>query len=859
MKAVYVLRKPICALFLAAACSGIQVAAKPFDYDSRFVLDFVASDCAASLQNVKADWGYYRQHKTHHGELRVADPAHPGIFVSAPYNACDATVDWTHVTWRGELGGGGLAISLRANVDDGRGRGVPKRDGWTPWLPLGANAARLEIPAALDGKSYVQCRLELTGGCTVCEVQIHKRVQLRDHPRLLLSPALVSRTRTRIAADRRIRDVYDRWLSALRKAAEDGAMQKNKNAWTLGWQMTAVGVGWQLSRESVFLNAQKRVLARMESDWAQGLGHFDRPALLGGAFVGLDMVFNDLTPEEQRRFGRALLTLADKQYATWRFSDLSNQAYVNAAKPMFAGLVLAGEGVDDEKALRYLRFAEDTLRLHLVPASNLWAADDGGWGEGHGYCHFTHGDFALETLAWSTATGEDLFQIANFFRFLSQWQVYETRPWSGYLAKFNDDKGQTSFGLPVPAFLAARYGDRHAQHLVQRKLGTCREKPWDFANIRLWHEVLWYDPDLPAEQPGYAERMPLGRHFEGVGHVVMRSGWNKHDTWAVFKSGRFKTPGAHQHADENSFVIDRKGPLAIDSGNYQGGTSHHDNYFTRTIAHDSITVFDPNEPFWKKRVNDGGQFGGTWLPYGGGKYDSAQYGAHLPGRELALDGITAFETNEHYTYACGDAARAYSRGKVSEFTRQFLFLRPQIFVVFDRITSTDPSFKKTWLLHTVNEPAIEGRTATVSADDGKLLVRTLLPADANVTKTGGPGKEFWVGGKNHPFPKKNAYELGAWRLEVSPAQSAKTDLFLHVLYVCDHAVDKMPEVALEESSEAVRLNVTDVAGAFAIAFAKTGPAGGHITMRSTGAGRTVLDGDLTQSVQPQRFDPGDIW
>ena len=50
-----------------------------------------------------------------------------------------------------------------------------------------------------------------------------------------------------------------------------------------------------------------------------------------------------------------------------------------------------------------------------------------------------------------------------------------------------------------------------------------------------------------------------------------------------------------------SFTLSYRGRLAIDSGSYEKGSGygsvHWHNYFTRTLAHNSITVFDPGESF----------------------------------------------------------------------------------------------------------------------------------------------------------------------------------------------------------------------------------------------------------------------
>ena len=79
--------------------------------------------------------------------------------------------------------------------------------------------------------------------------------------------------------------------------------------------------------------------------------------------------------------------------------------------------------------------------------------------------------------------------------------------------------------------------------------------------------------------------------------------------------------------------------------------------------------------------------------------------------------------------------------------------------------------------------------STEDAYNGKLVTHTLLPAADNceIAKIGGPGREFWVDGKNYPFRPhdRGNDEPGAWRIEVSPRAPAETDLFLNVMQVMD--------------------------------------------------------------------------
>jgi heparin/heparan-sulfate lyase len=131
---------------------------------------------------------------------------------------------------------------------------------------------------------------------------------------------------------------------------------------------------------------------------------------------------------------------------------------------------------------------------------------------------------------------------------------------------------------------------------------------------------------------------------------------------------------------------------------------------------------------------------------------------------------------------------------------------PLVFMVFDRVTSTNASFKKTWLLHSLEEPGIAARRMTIVNNrprydkngnldttkgrySGKLVVDCLLPRQAVIRKVGGPGKEFWIESAATNYTMSDtpaaAFEVGAWRLEVSPEAPVLADQFLHAMAVMD--------------------------------------------------------------------------
>ena len=163
--------------------------------------------------------------------------------------------------------------------------------------------------------------------------------------------------------------------------------------------------------------------------------------------------------------------------------------------------------------------------------------------------------------------------------------------------------------------------------------------------------------------------------------------------------------------------------------------------------------------------------------------------------------LVAFRTTPEYTYVAADLRKVYGE-KCRETVRQFIHLQPNVFVVYDRVGASDPSYRKEWLLHFQNEPKVDGRDVVADCDRGRLFCRTLLPADASLRTVGGPGKEFWASGKNWELDPKflkaanyNANRCGKgpyfgnWRLEVAPSAPAADDRFLHVLVASDQVAD----------------------------------------------------------------------
>lgn len=384
-----------------------------------------------------------------------------------------------------------------------------------------------------------------------------------------------------------------------------------------------------------------------------------------------------------------------------------------------------------------------------------------------------------------------------------------------------------SYGLP--AMLAySYYKDPYLAYEYKRNT--------KIDNHCLIFDVLWRDYTIEPKSP---ETLPLTK-YSGTpyGWMIARTGWDKNSVIAEMKINEHFV-GNHQHMDGGAFQIYYKGPLAIDAGAYHGtsggyNSAHNKNFFKRTVAHNSLLVFDPNEKFasWNYGGTDKTEFadndGGQRMP--GDRWETCRSFADLLSDEYTTGQVLAHGTGgdymaPEYSYLSGDITKAYS-DKVKEVKRSFVFLNlksekvPAAMVVFDKVVSKNPEFKKHWLLHSIERPQVSENgiiiKRTKDGDSGMLSNTVLLPAKENLDMQviGGKGKEFWVNGTNYanapqvgrPDPRN---ERGEWRVEVSPSAPANEDYFLNVIQVADNNCNELHKASLLKGENLVGAVIAD--------------------------------------------------
>ncbi len=529
-----------------------------------------------------------------------------------------------------------------------------------------------------------------------------------------------------------------------------------------------------------------------------------------------DLCHEYWTPEERERFHLYVNKTVD--------ANIRSESHVfhngwYGYKNWGIGLACYATYYENPRAEAILRSLESEFRTRAAPALEL-AGDGGGWGEGY-YVNYWLYEwlFFCEVARW--CEGVDYYaMVPTFFRNRAVASMFETYPGIGTYGTRRPiplgDGGGRVFGgdrdkaLSTRRILVNHFRDDPGHQAVH---AFNESTPRSGVGTYAYKDFLWRDTTVGSADLSVFRFSHIS---PGPGYVHARSSWKKDATYFFFKCGdRFTS---HQHLDVGHFLIYRHEELAGDGGHYDGfGSSHDVNCHLRSIAHNTILVHDPSETWPNVRGgrvtgNDGGQ-AHNWPHHNGAVTDAAAWKKDRRLYEIA--DIVAFEDCGTYIYVAGDCTRAYSPKKIDCFTRQIVFVRPGTFVIFDRVVSREPDFKKTWLLQAMKCPEESPIGLVITNGKGRLFVQTLLPRDPQVNLSNGQDL-YSYGGNTYP-PRRDTGPAPECRIEISPSEPARVDYFLHVLTATDATVDSVQGALLEETNSEIRVQ----AGKATISFDKS--------------------------------------
>ena len=567
-----------------------------------------------------------------------------------------------------------------------------------------------------------------------------------------------------------------------------------------------------------------------------------------------------------RSLRHALILLDDDEMSLWH-----GRATLAAAAWLSAVVLEAGEpagdpgrdlggdaarepvrgGMGDRDSARDAMVAR--AQGHFLEVLRALALTEG-WPEGYFYWINSRGRI-LALAASAYLNGLEGQRNAEAVRALlsrvGRWHIYAMRP-DQRAQGFGDEGPRVDLieeTRPVVDLLAqasrdpalATYSDYLGKVLGRRS----------YHRDHLWGFWLFNDPGLERLRGDGLQALdgvlPRAALFgpNALNQVFIRSDWGPDATYVTFRAG--DTFAHHGHYDAGHFTLFKGAPLAINSGTYGEFFSEHRlDYAIRSVAKDTLLVLRPGERVpvgglsrrngsgggllsrWsaavggflaRRNVADGGQR--VVLPTGSAVRSVADWLSNLgQGQHLEGGDVVHFTHRDgELTHVAADLTPAYntpghdeggSGGKVRRVLRQLVYLAEEDrLIVYDQVTTTDPSYTKKWLLHTVQRPEAEGLRVLAGAPEngiletgadrarvqngrGHLLVRRFLPEDGRMRLVGGPDYRYYVeaDGDDSDLDGRNVveganekpwFDLGQWRIELQPGVPRASDEFLVVL------------------------------------------------------------------------------
>lgn len=362
---------------------------------------------------------------------------------------------------------------------------------------------------------------------------------------------------------------------------------------------------------------------------------------------------------------------------------------------------------------------------------------------------------------------KDLFAENKFLKETFFYRLYSSTGSLDKIMNFGDcHDRRSSHSAAVYYKIADEYENGYAQTLgdividkfLFREQYESGIKPGILSEA--WLEYIWYNPSVKKKE---LKELPLVRHWEDLGLVVIKNSWENDSinfsfkcghpggkkqwkkSWEIDRERGWKTRGlSHQHPDNNSFIFHGFGSyLTIDDG------------YNRTVkASDHSIVVVDNQGYIGDGKND------VWTE----------------NKQHEVGEIEEFFNQENITYISGETAKTYKRElNLSENRREIIHTGRTHFYVMDTLKSED-NHRYSWLLHSDNHSFEKNEKLVMENGSGTLDIANILPRKKDISRYETYVKAVMTTQEPDKFRETNMKTLS-----ISNSQDSKECKFLNVL------------------------------------------------------------------------------
>ena len=435
----------------------------------------------------------------------------------------------------------------------------------------------------------------------------------------------------------------------------------------------------------------------------------------------------------------------------WAANDPYNNYYYSFLRAtMLLGLATNG---DDARATTWInQFRTTKLGNQLLTNFNANLAG-GGSLEGTGYGTAMKSLFQLYDW-WERSTGERVATLTPHTLSSMAWMMHNITPKVDFLAAVGDQARDSS---------AAMF-DYHREYLLnlislfpQDRLSSVSKVLLDGSpsetkmqnSFEAFLDYLYQPPTLPSAS---ITDMSTAYWASGPGNLMMRSAWG--DTTAAFSQftcGPYVQ--SHAHHEQGAFQIYRGAWLASSGNTFTSSGIQQNEDF-----HNLVRINDPSGNPIRQVYNS-------------------------PRCDL-----NALADNANYTYAMADVTPVYNgNAAVQKVEREYLFVKPSTFVVFDRVKSASGT-SRIWTLNVSDAPTISGDHLTMAARKARVFynatsltyARDLTGSQMDVYRLAPTGLSYTSNTPNYGQYDSVRYGEEPRRIDVTDTAGTQTN-FLHVI------------------------------------------------------------------------------
>jgi hypothetical protein len=494
-----------------------------------------------------------------------------------------------------------------------------------------------------------------------------------------------------------------------------------------------------------------------------------------GMAFGYDWFYDVMTPTARTQ----VYTELNRWISQFESGGLSpNHPHANYFAGYYAAKGLAALATEGDNPLAPAQWDDWLNRLHKNMVVPYYSAHltGGGWSEGWNYGPGAMINLNWPVLAVRTAKGLDLVnQTTGAFSYLTEAAAYIMHfAWPNRLSM--DDRSLLYAGdnssatdkrlFAAQAWFLQQWQPNNAFNPVFREYArqvNTLQTAFQGYSFAAWPKLLF---DLPTNPNQSLDSVPFSYFAAGLNMVAMRSSWLTDAVWASFTAGYYvNNPNVgEQFFDQGSLAIVRGGvPLLV---NATGALGRH------------TPGTQDGKPLWELMYND---------TYGGNRTlfnifysrplnePNVKYGQDNFGPGEVQTEISRYEDGESYVYMRGveldDMYRKKPDGSpmMTGWTRDVVYLRPDLFVIYDRTKIPNTSYDQWQAFH---------------------LPKTPVP----ITSTNGThrydvsGNGAFAGSVTTLFPENHAVNLvnvfnsnKIYRLEVRPKDGQTEQQWLTIL------------------------------------------------------------------------------